>query len=72
VNTKISYNKEIVDLWTQALSEAYIEENISFLIKKNNKVNKKFIRFFNISVFTSFLLILVLFEILIFSTIFYT
>jgi lipopolysaccharide/colanic/teichoic acid biosynthesis glycosyltransferase len=53
-------------------SEAYIEENISFLIKKNNKVNRKFIRFFNISVFTSFLLILVLLEILIFSTIFYT
>lgn len=61
-------------LWAykKSHSQSYIETNISTLIQNNNIVNKKFIRFFNLSVFINLLLLLILWEILIFTTVFYS
>lgn len=51
--------------------QPFIETNIDLIIERNERVNKNFIRFFNISIFTSILLLITLLEALIFILFFY-
>lgn len=52
--------------------ESKIEVDIDEVIRKNDMVNKNFIKFFNISVFVSFSLIIILLETVIFILFFYS
>lgn len=52
-------------------SHPCIENDIDKIIERNDRVNKNFIRFFNISVFTSLLLVITLWETIFFILFFY-